>query len=171
MQKLKVENKRQIEEQIRTYLRNSDEAKFVHRLHGILLLLSDEKNNCANVAALFGNSPRSMANWVHSINECGSIDVLRDKDKPGRAPRLGEEQMGHLRDILQEHPTKVGVSANIWDGKSLSHYIELKYSTTLKVRQCQRLFRKLGFSLKRARPMVAKGDPEKMEQAKKSFNK
>ena len=171
MQKLKVKNKMQIEEQIRTYLHKSDEAKFVHRLHGILLLLSDEKNNCANIAALFGNSPRSMANWVHAINECGSIDVLRDKNKSGRAPRLNEEQMVHLRNILQEHPTKVGISANIWDGKSLSHYIEQKYSITLQVRQCQRLFRKLGFSLKRARPMVAKGDPEKKEQAKKSSNK
>ncbi len=171
MQKLKIENKSQIEEQIRTYLHQSDEAKFVHRLHGMLLLLSDEKNNCANVAALFGNSPRSIANWVHSINACGSINALRDKDKPGRTPRLNEEQLEHLRNILQEHPTKVGVSANIWDGKSLSHYIEFKYSITLQVRQCQRLFRKLGFSLKRARPMVAKGDPVKIEQAKKSSNK
>jgi transposase len=76
-----------------------------------------------------------------------------------------------LKTILQENPSKLGFSANIWYGKVLSHYIKKKYSITLQVRQCQRLFHKMGFSLKRARPIPAKGDPEKKVQAKKTFMK
>jgi transposase len=171
MQKLKIKKAKQIEGQIHQYLRNSDESKFIHRLHGILLLLNNEENNCATIAGLFKNSPRSLSNWVHSINESGDIEVLRDKPRLGRSPRLDNEQLVHLRTILQEHPSKVGINANIWDGKTLSHYIQVKFAVTIQVRQCQRLFRKLGFSLKRARPIVAKGDPEKKEQAKKIFDK
>ena len=171
MQKLKVKHAKQIEKQIHQYLHNSDEARFVHRLHGILLLLNNEENNCANIASLFKNSPRSLSNWVHNVNKSGHIEVLRDKGRSGRLTRLNDEQTVHLKEILQEHPTKVGINANIWDGKSLSHYIQTKFAITLQVRQCQRLFHKLGFSLKRARPIVAKGDPVKKEQAKKTFNK
>lgn len=168
MQKLKIKEAEQIEFQIHQYLHNSDEARFIHRLHGILLLLSNEENNCANIAHLFKNSPRSLSNWVHSINESGNIDVLRDKPRQGRTPRLNDGQLNHLKAIIEEHPTKVGINANIWDGKSLSHYIQIKFGIALQVRQCQRLFRKLGFSLKRARPIVAKGDPEKKEESKKT---
>lgn len=171
MQRLKVENPKSIEGQIHKHIKNSDEAKFIHRLHGILLLLNSEENNCANIAGLFQNSPRSLSNWVHQINKSGSIEALRDKPRKGRTPRLTPSQLAHIKIILQDHPSKVGISANIWDGKSLSYYIEKKFSVILKVRQCQRLFHKLGFSLKRARPIVAKGDPEKKEQAKKTSNK
>jgi len=62
MQKLKVKNPEAIKEQIREYLKSSDEGRFVHRLHGILLLLNNEDNNCKTVASLFNNSPRSLSN-------------------------------------------------------------------------------------------------------------
>jgi|SRR5271157_1328170 len=171
MQKLKVERAKQVEKQIYQYLHNSDQARFIHRLHGILLLINNQENNCANIASLFKNSPRSLSNWVHNVNKSGNIEVLRDKGRPGRSLRLNEGQLAHLKSILQGHPTKVGITANIWDGKSLSHYIQSKFAVTLQVRQCQRLFHKLGFSLKRARPIVAKGDPKKKELAKKTFKK
>lgn len=171
MQRLKINQAKQIEKQIHQYLHNSEEARFIHRLHGILLLLNNEENNCANIASLFKNSPRSLSNWVHGINQTGDINVLRDKPKPGRSARLNDDQKQHLKIVIQEHPSKAGVSANIWDGKSLSYYILTKFEITLQVRQCQRLFRKLGFRLKRARPMVAKGDPLKMEEAKKNSMK
>lgn len=169
MQKLKIINPKQIEQQIYEYLHNSDDAKYIHRLHGILLLLNNEGNNCSSVASLFKNSPRSLSNWVHQINKSGSIEVLKDKPRSGRNPKLNDCQLGHIRTILQLHPSDVNITANIWDGKSLSFYIKREFGVDLQVRQCQRLFRKLGFSLKRARPIVAKGNPEKKEQAKKTF--
>lgn len=171
MQKLKVKDAERIEEQIHQYLKNSSEARFIHRLHGVLLLISSEDNNCANVGSLFKNSPRSLSNWVHEINASGDIEVLRDKPRKGRTPRLDDYQLDHLRTTIQGHPSDVGLNANIWDGKTLSYYIEKTFSVVLQVRQCQRLFHKLGFSLKRARPIVAKGDPEKKEQAKKTSRK
>jgi len=171
MQKLKVKNAKTIEGQIHQYLKNSDEARFVHRLHGILLLLNSKENNCAKVASLFQNSPRSLSNWVHNVNKNGNIEVLRDKPRNGRKPGLSNSQLERIKNVLQDHPAKVDINANIWDGKTLSYFIEKEFSITLQTRQCQRLFHKLGFSLKRARPVVAKGDPEKKEQAKKTLNK
>jgi transposase len=171
MQKLRINNPKQIESQIYEYLHRSDEAKYIHRLHGILLLLNNEENNCSNVASLFRNSPRSLSNWVHQINKSGSIFVLKDKPRTGRKPKLNDEQLHLLKAVIQKHPSDLDLTANIWDGKTLSFFVEREFGIKLQVRQCQRLFRKLGFSLKRARPIVAKGDPQKKEQAKKTFRK
>ena len=102
MQKLKVENTDMIKKQIREYLKSSsDEKRFVHRLHSILLLLNNEDNNCNTLASLFNNSPRSLSNWVHKLNESGDIKVLRDKPKRGRQPKLNSEQLEHIKAILQ----------------------------------------------------------------------
>lgn len=168
MQKLKIQNKEQIREQIHLYLHKNEEARFIHRLHGVLLLIDNEQNNCTTVGSLFKNSPRSLSNWVYKINNSNNIEILRDRPKPGKKPRLTDDQMEKIKVAIQKHPEEVGISANIWDGKVLSFYIQKEFGVILLVRQCQRLFKKLGFSLKRARPVVAKGNPQLKEESKKT---
>jgi transposase len=58
-----------------------------------------------------------------------------------------------------------------WDGKTLSAFIKRQYGIDLGVRQCQRLFRQLGFRLRKPRPLIAKADPELQEAHKKNFSK
>ena len=129
----------------------------------MLLIIDNEDNNCENVAYLFNNSPRTISNWIHKINKENNIDVLKDKKKSGRKPRLTEGQEKLLKKYLIKHLSGFNINANIWDGKTLSYFIKKKFGIELKVRQCQRLFHKLGFSLKRARPLYAKGDEKKKD--------
>jgi transposase len=42
---------------------------------------------------------------------------------------------------------------NLWDGKTLSAWIEKTYGVQMGVRQCQRLFRQLEFRLRKPRPL------------------
>lgn len=171
MQRLVIHNADKIESLIRSYFKNNDEADFIHRLHGVLLFLTDEKSSCDSIGLLFGNSPRTVSNWIKKIDESGNLNALRTKPRSGRRPRLSEQQRQEIKQALCEPPEKSGVVANVWDGKSLSWYIENKYGIGLKVRRCQELFHELGFSLKRARPVVAKGSPEKKEAFKKTARK
>ena len=168
MQRLKIENPETIKKQIYGYLNSSKEAKFIHRLHGLLLMIDNENNNCENVADLFNNSSRTVSNWVHKINDNNNIDILKDKKKSGRKTRLGTEQLNFIKESLTKHPSEFGINANIWSGKVLSHFIKEEFNIELKSRQCQRLFHKLDFSLKRARPMPVKGDEKKKEAFKKN---
>jgi len=59
------------------------------------------------------------------------------------------------------------LSGNLWDGKTLSAFIEKRYGIELGVRQCQRLFRQLGFRLRKPRPAIALADPELQKEHKK----
>ena len=58
---------------------------------------------------------------------------------------------------------------NVWDGPSLSAYIVKTYSVKLCVRQCQRIFHKLGFSLVRPQTFPNKG--EKNEEERNEYKK
>jgi len=57
---------------------------------------------------------------------------------------------------------------NLWDGKTLSAWIEKAYGIQLRVRQCQRLFRQLDFRLRKPRPVLAKADPARQKKHKKN---
>lgn len=171
MQKLELESANEIRKMILSYFNKNEEAKFIHRLHGILLKLENQDNTCDTIGRMFGQSPRSISNWIKKVNDAKSIEVLRDSEKSGRTPKLDDTQMSQIKEVLQKEPELSGVTANIWDGKSLSFYIQKTYSIELGARQCQRLFHQLGFSLKRARPTVCKSDPVKKEESKKNFKK
>lgn len=144
MQKLAVQNKEQIRNSIHAYLQSNQEARYIHRLHALLLLIDSQHNNCTNIGKLFNNSPRSLANWVHKVNQAGDIEVLRDKQKPGRKSRLTAQQIEKVSQATQHSPIKAGINAKKWNGEVLSNYVKREFGIVLKVRQCQRLFKNLG---------------------------
>ena len=60
-----------------------------------------------------------------------------------------------------------------WDGNSLSDYINKTFNVELSVRQCQRLFHELGYSLIRPQSYPSKGfeDTEERQLFKKNEKK
>ncbi len=146
-------------------IRRSDESRYDHRLHGVLLVA--QGISCTKVASLLADAARTVAYWVNRFEEQG-LAGLADAQRPGRPPRLSSEQLKMIQDTLRRSPMECGLSTNTWDGKTLSEYIKKKWSIGLGVRQCQPIFRQLGFRLRRPRPKIAHADPEKQEEYKKN---
>jgi len=170
MKKLTINEPKKIERQINKLISSDPEGKFIYRLCSLKMFINDPTSTTESLGKIMQTSPRTIANWINWINSEGNIDILRDQDKPGRNASLDEVEMSHLKDQIQKHPNESGLDANLWDGKLLSHYIEKKFRKELKVRQCQRIFNKLGFRLKRGRTMVAKGDAKAKKVFKKTSN-
>lgn len=168
MKKLTIKEPKKIERQIDNLISSDPEGKFIYRLCSLKVFLNDSTCTTESLGRLMQTSPRTIANWINWINSEGSVDILRDQDKPGRNSTLNEVQMKHLKDQIQKHPNESGLDSNLWDGKLLSHYIKKKFGKELKVRQCQRIFNKLGFRLKRGRTMVAKGKANDKRDLKKT---
>ena len=143
MKRLVLDNKADIINQIRSYLEMSSEAKFIHRLQAILSYADTENGSCNGIGKLFGNSPRSVSNWVIKINQTGHIESLRSKPKCGRSTRLSQAQKDEIKTILQDSPEKRGIHGHRWNGKNLSSYIRLHYDIMLKIRSCQKLLKEL----------------------------
>jgi transposase len=145
MKRLLIKKPQKIKEKILEYLNSSDELKFSHKLHGILLLLENENNNCSEVSKIYGNTPQTLTAWVHKLNEGegGDIDVLREKNKPGRNTRLSTNQIQYIKYAIQKTPKQFAINSLHWDGKTLSLFLEQKYNIHLKIRMCQRWLKRL----------------------------
>ena len=125
---------------------------------------------CPDVARLLGDAPRSLEYWVRRFEKEGLAGLL-EGERPGRPRRLSEKQREAVDRILRRPPREAGLSGNIWDGKTLSAWLEQKYHLRLGVRQCQRIFRQLGFRLRKPRPALAHADPELQALHKKNFRR
>lgn len=166
MRPLQIANSPAIILGLQDEIRRSDESRYDHRLHGVLLIA--QGMTCPEVARLLGDAPRSVEYWVRRFEKEGLAGLL-EGEKPGRPRRLSEKQMATVDRILRRSPREAGLSGNIWDGKTLSAWLEQKYHLRLGVRQCQRIFRQLGFRLRKPRPALAHADPELQAAHKKNF--
>lgn len=120
------------------------------------------------VSKVMGNSPKSIENWVKVFLKEGFEGIAEPK-RSGRPPRLSSI-MEDIGKDLRKNPVDLGYPQNLWDGKLLSHHVRKKYGIDLGTRQCQRIFRKLGFRLRKPRPVIAKGDDIKREEFKKNHS-
>ena len=146
-------------------IRRSEESRYDHRLHGVLLVAQGMK--CPEVARVLGDAPRTVEYWVHSFEEIGLAGLL-EGDRSGRPRRLSEKQLQEINSVLRRMPRETGLGGNVWDGKTLAAWIEREYKINLGVRQCQRLFRQLGFRLRKPRTAIAQADPERQKAHKKN---
>ena len=146
-------------------IRRSEEAKYDHRLHAILLVANGM--SCPQAGQMLGDAERTVRYWVQQFNEEG-LQGLIDSERLGRPSRLSDRHMEQIGKTLRKSPKDVGMSVGIWDGKTLSAYIKKTYAIDLGVRQAQRMFRMLGFRLRKPRPLIAHADPEKQRTFKKN---
>ena len=146
-------------------IRRSEESRYDHRLHGVLLVA--EGLTCPEVARLLGDAPRTVEYWVNSFEQKG-LAGLREGERPGRPKRLNDERLQQIDAILRKTPREAGLSGNLWDGKTLATWIARQYGVRLGVRQCQRMFRQLGFRLRKPRPAIAQANPELQRLHKKT---
>jgi len=79
--------------------------------------------------------------------------------------------MEELKKDVATHPHELGYDFSNWEGKSMSYYVKKKFGVVLKVRQCQNLLHKMGFSLQRPRYKFPKADPEKQKEFVEEFTK
>ena len=146
-------------------IRRSEESRYDHRLHAVLLVA--QGMTCPQVAEWLGDAPRSVEYWLRRFEQRG-LAGLGEGERSGRPPRLNEKQLQEINNALRQMPREVGLGGNLWDGKTLAAWIAQRYGIELGVRQCQRLFRQLGFRLRKPRPRVALADAARQKAHKKN---
>ena len=154
--------------QCKAIMTSSDESKFHFRVFAVNMVLSGCQ--ASQIGEMAGVSKAAVTGWVKAADEQG-FEALRTKQRPGRPRKLSEEQLTEIDAVLQKDPTELGFK--VWDGPSLSAYINDTYGIELGTRQCQRLFHSLGFSHIRPQPYPSKGyeDTEEREAFKKNAPK
>ena len=165
MRKLVVANANRSLKIIQSEICRSDDARYDHRLHGVLMV--GQGMSCAEVGRWFGEHVTTLERWVHRFNASG-LAGLREGEHSGRHSRLTDDQWTNLESTLRLSPRELGYNQNLWDGRLLAHHVAETYDVELGVRQCQRIFGKMGFRLRKPRPVIAQGDPALQAAYKKT---
>jgi transposase len=143
----------------------SEESRYDHRLHGVLLVCSGL--SCPEVANLLGHGPRTIQYWVRGFEENGFAG-LEDTPRPGRLSLINEAIRNGIGVDLRCSPREFGYAQNLWDSKLLSHHLSKHYNVQLGERQCRCFFHQLGFQHCKPRPVIAKADQEAQRRYKKT---
>lgn len=165
MRKLEIADPEIMRIAIQQEIVRSDESRYDHRLHGLLLVAGGQ--SCQQVADTFGENPRTVQRWVKRFEEYG-LDGLREGERPGRPATLDAKQWAALGRDMRRPPKEFGHAAHLWDGKLLAEHLRRHYGVKLGVRQCQRIFGQMGFRLRKPRPQVAQSDPVRVAAFKKT---
>lgn len=165
MQRLEIKDADVMRIAIQDEIQRSEESRYDHRLHGVLLVCSGM--SCGAVADLLGQSRRTVQYWVHRFEEHGFAG-LQERERSGRPRALSDDLQRRLGRDLRKLPEEFGYRQNLWDGKLVSHHLASNYDVHLGARQCQRLFHALGFRQRKPRPMIAQSDPEAQRAVKKT---
>lgn len=141
MRALRIADSRRVVLELLGEIRRSALSRYHHRLHAVLLVA--QGLTCPEVARLLGDSPRAVQYWIHRF-QARALAGLREDTRPGRPARLSQAQLQTLSAALRLPPPHSGLEGLRWDGKLLSALLKNQFGLTLGVRQCQRLFRRLG---------------------------
>ncbi len=165
MRRLQIAEAEVMQVAIQQAISRSEESRYDHRLHGLLLVTAGQ--SCREVARLFGEDPSTVQRWIGRFEEHG-LAGLREGERPGRPRLLVAGQWRQVSLDLRRTPRAFGLAATLWDGPLLAEHLRRRYRIKLGVRQCQRLFRQMGFRLRKPRPQVAQSDPVKVAAVKKT---
>jgi transposase len=165
MKAIEIQNAEMIALQIEDEIKSNLQGRYFHRLHLVLLLTRGIK--CSEVADLFGEPLRNVQRWAKELNEHG-LEALKDLERSGRPTRLTSQQLDELKADIEKGPQQFGFTQSFWDGPLLAHHIQTKYEVLISVRQCQRFFHRMGYSLMRPQPVTAGSSGEAREDFKKT---
>ena len=165
MRKLEITNARKKQSIIQQEILRSEESRYDHRLHGILMV--SRGMSCGDVAGWLGQDATTVERWVKRFNAEG-CDALREGEHTGRPKRLTPAQREETWQVLRQNPRELGYTQNLWDGKLLSHHLDVAYGVTVGVRQCQRIFHEMDLRLRKPRPVIAKANPQAQAAYKKT---
>lgn len=100
---------------------------------------------CPEVARLPADAPRSVEYWVHRF-EWQGLGGLTEGERSNRPRRLNEKQMKESGRVLRRMPSDAGMRVNLWDGKTLSGWIDQTCGIELRVWQHHRVDARAGAS-------------------------
>ena len=144
---------------------STEDSRFQHKVECVNIVLGGMMPS--ELGKYVAESKNTITMWVKIADEQG-FEALHAKKQPGRPTKLSKVQLEEIEAILKEDDP-AGHGYRVWDGPSLSNYIKRKYSVSLSVRQCQRMFHGMGLAL--IRPQTFPSLDEDNDSERTGFKK
>lgn len=147
--------------------KNESDGKSKIRLQcAILRKKGKSQPNIAEITGL----PQTTVSGI--LNRFVSRGIKASKAIPqnGQPKRLTSKQEKNLKTILSKSPEKVGIPFTIWTTKVVQYLLRKKFGVRYVIRHVNRLLKKLGFTMQKARPQHRLANQELQAKHKKKFD-
>lgn len=119
----------------------------------------------------YNTSFKQITNWVHRFEREG-IDGLRDKPGRGRKPKLNQDQLHRLKEVVRDSsPLDFGYNSATWTGPLLIDWIKTTFKVEYKKAQIYNLLKKLGFSYQKSKGIYPEADKQQQAAFKEELKK
>jgi len=140
-----------------------DDGKAVKRL--IAAIAYKQGQSPAEIEETFGISKKNVYLWLDRLEERDLDDALYDEPKPGRPPKLTDDQFDDLKATLNESPENAGYEGiQAWTPRFTQHWLKTHFDVKYTLRHVRRLMDDAGLSWRTARPEHSEADPEEIAE-------
>jgi transposase len=119
-----------------------------------------------NIAEALGVSEGAVSQWMKKARE-GGKEVLKTSPRPGRPPKLSdEERTEKLPSLLEKGPEHFGFRGEVWTRKRVRTVIKEEFGVEYDVSQVGRILDQIGWSRQNSDHRSDKRDEEATEEWK-----
>jgi len=127
-------------------------------------LLNRTDMTVAEVAEVEGVSRQSVNDWKNAYEEEGMGGLDAKPSGGGREPKLPEEKLPELEELLLEGAEAHGFEGDLWTLPRVARLLEEHFEVDITPRTAGNYLDKLGWSNQRPQRRAAKRDPEEIAQ-------
>ncbi|WP_240418716.1 IS630 family transposase [Paenibacillus periandrae] len=140
-------------------MKETNDKRLYERYLAVRLHL--EGHSFAEISRLLGLVRQTISLYWQGYQEKG-LEGLFMKHSPGKPPRLNEEQLDQLAELLiSKQPVDVGFEARYtWTLPLIASWIEREFDIIYSVRGVSKVLKRSGFSFTKATYTLAKADQE-----------
>lgn len=127
------------------------------------VILNADGHTSGQIADLL-QSPRSkVSEWLLNY-EAHGVEGLLEGYRTGRTPRLGEDALVSLGDIIDSGPVAYGYDSGVWTSPMIARVIVEEFGVSYHPGHLRKLLVRLGFSVQRPKRVLARANPDDQDR-------
>lgn len=147
-----------------------DDGKAIKRL--VAAIAYKQGHSPDDIEELFGFSRNNVYVWLDRFEDRSLDAAIYDESKPGRPPKLSDEEFDELVAVLHDSPEKSGYEGiQAWTPKFVQHWLATHFDVDYTLRHVRRLMDEAGLSWRTARPKHYDVDPAEVAEFQQTFQK
>jgi len=123
------------------------EGKLAIDLRLRVILLVSQGTSMKETAGICEVGTTTVKRWVDSYRKHGLWVLIAKGPYEGRKPRLSQEQMEDLAEIIEAGPEASGLDTGVWTSPIIAHLVKRRFGVSYHPSQIRRILHKLDFSI------------------------
>lgn len=102
--------------------------------------------------------------WFDRLEDEPIAQAIQDRPKPGRPPKLAEEELESFREAVKKPPTESGYDEPAWSTNLAQTFLEEEFDQEYTSRHVQRMLKDAGLTHQTPRPQPPTADEDERKQ-------